>query len=174
MKRNVIKLSAPAAKEFWEIPVVFEDEHLLALNKPPRLLTPRPTGYDPERPNLMKLLHEDVERGAPWAKQRNISYLSNAHRLDFDTSGVILLARSKPVLVELANLFRSEKLVKTYVALGARDPAQGQVQHRCEVGAASDQAGHHSRGRRSRGRERGRCSKCGSGLSFRRWSSVVR
>src|SRR5688572_4130317 len=116
VKGNVIKLSAPAAKEFWEIPVVFEDEHLLALNKPPRLLT-SPDRYDPERPNLMKLLHRDVERGAPWAKQRNISYLSNAHRLDFETSGVILLAKSKPVLVELANLFGSEKPVKTYVAL---------------------------------------------------------
>lgn len=116
MKGNVIKLSAPATKEFWEIPVVFEDEHLLALNKPPRLLT-SPDRYDPERPNLMKLLHRDVERGAPWAKQRNISYLSNAHRLDFETSGVILLAKSKPVLVDLANLFGSEKPVKTYVAL---------------------------------------------------------
>ena len=116
MKGNVIKLSAPATKEFWEIPVVFEDEHLLGLNKPPRLLT-SPDRYDPDRPNLMKLLHRDVERGAPWTKERDISYLSNAHRLDFETSGVILLAKSKPVLVDLANLFGSEKPVKTYVAL---------------------------------------------------------
>ena len=35
--RNFIKLSAPATKEFWKIPVVFEDETLLALDKP----TPR-------------------------------------------------------------------------------------------------------------------------------------
>jgi len=121
VKGNVIKLSAPAAKEFWEIPVLFEDEHLLALNKPPRLLT-SPDRYDPERPNLMKLLHRDVERGAPWARQRNISYLSNAHRLDFETSGVILLAKSKPVLVELANLFGAETPVKTYVALAHGTP----------------------------------------------------
>lgn len=121
MKGNAIKLSAPATKEFWEIPVVFEDEHLLALNKPPRLLT-SPDRDDPERPNLMKLLHRDVERGAPWTKERSISYLSNAHRLDFETSGVILLAKSKPVLVELANLFGVEKAVKTYVALAHGTP----------------------------------------------------
>ena len=52
----VIKLSAPATREFWEIPVLFEDEHLLALDKPSRLLT-SPDRYDPARPNLMKLLH---------------------------------------------------------------------------------------------------------------------
>lgn len=121
MKRNVIKLSAPATEEFWEVPVVFEDEHLLALNKPPRLLT-SPDRYDPARPNLMKLLHRDIERGAPWVKQRQITYLSNAHRLDFETSGVLLLAKSKPVLVALADLFGSEKPQKTYVALAHGTP----------------------------------------------------
>jgi len=41
----------------------------------------------------------------------------NAHRLDFETSGVILLAKSKPVLVSLANLFGAEKPHKLYIAL---------------------------------------------------------
>jgi RluA family pseudouridine synthase len=121
VKRNTIKLSSPATHEFWEIPVLFEDEHLMALNKPPRLLT-SPDRYDPERPNLMKLLHRDVERGAPWARERNVAYLSNAHRLDFDTSGVIVLAKSKPVLVKLADLFGSEKPAKIYVALAHGTP----------------------------------------------------
>ena len=113
---DVIKLSSPATHEFWEIEVLFEDEHLLALNKPALLLT-SPDRYDALRPNLMKLLHRDVERGAPWAKERGLNYLMNAHRLDFETSGVILLAKNKPALVALANLFGTEKPAKTYVAL---------------------------------------------------------
>ena len=44
----VIKLSAPAKGGFWEIPVLFEDEHLLALDKPAGLLT-SPDRYDAER-----------------------------------------------------------------------------------------------------------------------------
>ena len=32
---NPIKLSSPATREFWEIPVLFEDEHLLALEVAP-------------------------------------------------------------------------------------------------------------------------------------------
>ncbi|HEY0455389.1 MAG TPA: RluA family pseudouridine synthase [Verrucomicrobiae bacterium] len=119
---EVIKLSAPATKDFWEIPVLYEDDYLLALNKPPLLLT-SPDRYDPERPNLMKLLHRDLERRAPWAVARNIVYLANAHRLDFETSGVILLAKTKPTLVALADLFGSEKPLKTYVALVQGTPA---------------------------------------------------
>jgi RluA family pseudouridine synthase len=111
-----IKLSSPATREFWEIPVVFEDEHLLAINKPPCLLT-SPDRYDPNRPNLMRLLHDGIAAYKPWARERGLTYLANAHRLDFETSGVLLLAKNKPVLVTLANMFGAEKPLKTYVAL---------------------------------------------------------
>jgi RluA family pseudouridine synthase len=102
---------------------LFEDDHLLALDKPSRLLT-SPDRYDPERPNLMKLLHADLARGAPWARSRGLIYLANAHRLDFETSGVILLAKDKPTLVRLASLFGSEKPVKSYLALVQGAPAE--------------------------------------------------
>jgi RluA family pseudouridine synthase len=113
---DIIKLSSPATNEFWKIPVLFEDEHLLALSKPGLLLT-SPDRYDPTRPNLMKLLHRDIERQAPWARDRQLTYLANAHRLDFETTGLILLAKNKPALIALADLFGSEKPVKVYAAL---------------------------------------------------------
>jgi 23S rRNA pseudouridine955/2504/2580 synthase len=118
-----LKLSSPATREFWEIPVLFEDENLLALNKPSGLLT-SPDRYDPQRPNLMKLLHAGIADGKPWAQTRRLTYLMNAHRLDFETSGVILLAKNKPALVQLANLFGSEKPLKQYVALVQGAPPQ--------------------------------------------------
>ena len=123
----VIKLSSPATREFWEIPVLFEDEHLLALDKPAGLLT-SPDRYDPQRPNLMALLHAAIEAGKPWARERKLAYLSNAHRLDFETSGALLLAKSKPVLVALANLFGSEKPLKKYVALVWGAPPEEQFE----------------------------------------------
>ena len=64
---NCLKLSSPAARQFWEIPVLFEDDYLLALDKPAGLLT-SPDRYDPQRPNLMKLLHAAVAAGKPWAR----------------------------------------------------------------------------------------------------------
>ena len=118
---SAIKLSSPATREFWEISVLFEDEHLLALDKPAGLLT-SPDRYDPARPNLMRLLHEAIAAQKPWAKERGLTYLSNAHRLDFQTSGVILLAKTKPVLVALADLFGTDKPAKKYVALVRGEP----------------------------------------------------
>jgi len=124
---SVIKLSSPATREFWEISVLFEDEHLLALDKPSGLLT-SPDRYDPERPNLMKLLHAGIAESKPWARERGLTYLSNAHRLDFETSGVILLAKKKEVLVKLADLFGAEKPVKKYVALVQGVPAEDEFE----------------------------------------------
>src|SRR5437879_3410572 len=120
---SVIKLSSPATREFWEIQVLYEDEHLLAVDKPSGLLT-SPDRYDPQRPNLMKLLHTGITEGKPWAKERGLTYLMNAHWLDFETSGIILLAKSKPVLVTLANLFGSEKPLKRYAALVQGNPEE--------------------------------------------------
>lgn len=120
---EAIKLSSAGTGEFWEIPILFEDDRLLALSKPAGLLV-SPDRYDAARPNLMKLLHRDIERGAPWARERQLAYLMNAHRLDFETSGVILLAKDKPALVELATQFGSEKPAKRYAAL-----VRGSVPH---------------------------------------------
>ncbi len=118
-----IKLSAPETKQFWKVPVLYEDEALFALDKPSRLLT-SPDRYDPARPNLMRILHRDIERVAPWAKERNLTYLANAHRLDFETSGVLLMAKSKPALIALANDFGNEKTQKSYIALVQGTPEE--------------------------------------------------
>jgi len=119
---NVIKLSAPATKEFWEIPVLFEDEHLLALDKPAGLLT-SPDRYAAARTNLMTLLHEAIAAGKPWARERGLTYLSNAQRLEVETSGVLLLAKTKPVLVALADMFGTEQPQSNYFALIAGLPS---------------------------------------------------
>jgi 23S rRNA pseudouridine1911/1915/1917 synthase len=113
---QVIKLSSPATREFWEIPVLFEDEFFLAINKPAGLFL-SPDRNAPERASLMQLLHRGIAAGTPWAKSRGLAYLSQCHRLDSETSGVLLLAKSKPVLIAAANLFGSERVVRRFVAL---------------------------------------------------------
>jgi len=123
----VIKLSSPATHGFWEIPVLFEDEHLLALDKPADLQV-SPDRLDPSRPSLMRLLHEAVTAGKPWAASRGLTYLANAHRLEGETSGVLLLAKHKTVLVQLADLFGSEKPRRQFLALVAGTPAEDRFQ----------------------------------------------
>ena len=122
-----IKLSSPATREFWEIPVLFEDAHLLALDKPAGLLV-SPDRLAPERPALMPLLHAGIAAGKSWATERGLEYLSNVHRLDAETSGVLMLARNKPALIKLADLFGSEKPVRKYVALVQGSPDDEQFE----------------------------------------------
>jgi RluA family pseudouridine synthase len=72
----------------------------------------------------MKLLHAGIQDRKPWAAERNLDYLMNAHRLDFETSGVLLLAKDKPALVQLANAFGSDRPLKKYVALVRGTPPE--------------------------------------------------
>ena len=103
------------------MPVLAEDPHLLALDKPAGLLV-SPDRYDRDRPNLMRLLHDGMAAGKPWATGRGLDYLANAHRLDFETSGVLLLAKDRPSLVRLAEMFGNGVPRKTYVALVSGTP----------------------------------------------------
>lgn len=118
-----IKVSSPATAEFWEIPVLYESDTLLALDKPAGLLV-SPDAAEPARPSLMALLHQGIERGAPWAKSRALSYLMNSHRLDGGASGVLVLARTKPALVALTAQFATDEPRLVYVALARGHAAE--------------------------------------------------
>lgn len=141
----VIKLSSPATSEFWEIPVLHEDEHLLALDKPAGLLA-SPDRYDPDRPepeppDLMKLLHAGIAAGKPWAVERKLAYLNHAHWLDRETSGVLLLAKSKPALVALADLFGAERPVRKFVALVYGSPKEERFEVNAKLGTHAQKPG---------------------------------
>ncbi len=127
-----IKLSSPTTREFWEIPVVFEDAHLLALDKPAGLLT-SPDRNEPARPNLMGLLHDAIAAGKSWVTERGLTYLNHAHRLDAETSGVLLLTKSKPVLVALANQFGTDQPQAKYVALARGVPRAEQFEVEAKI-----------------------------------------
>jgi RluA family pseudouridine synthase len=131
---SIIKLSAPETKDYWEIPVLHEDDSVLAIDKPSRLLV-SPDRYDPNRPNIMKLFHRDIARGAKWVQERGITYLANAHRLDFETSGILLLAKNKPALISIADQFGSELVKKIYIALVTGSPEKDEFDDNAKLGA---------------------------------------
>ena len=122
-----VKLSSPATREFWEIPVLFEDDHLLALDKPAGLLT-TPEQEDDHRPNLMRLLHEGIAADKAWARERHLTYLNHAQRMDAETSGVLLLAKSKSVFTALADAFGAEKPFRQHLALAWGQPSEARFE----------------------------------------------
>ena len=87
--------------------VLHEDEHLLVLNKPAGLAAHAGT---------------DVRFGAIEALRAarpDLSYLELGHRLDRDTSGVLVCAKNRAALTALHDALRARSAQKTYVALVA-------------------------------------------------------
>ncbi len=121
------------SKDWPELNVIFEDESMLAVDKPAGLLV-APDRWDKSRDNLMDLLHAGIADGKEWAVSAGMGFLSNAHRLDAETSGVLLLAKSREMLISLVNLFSQRKTRKVYQALMIGGPAQDEVEIDLPVG----------------------------------------
>jgi RluA family pseudouridine synthase len=92
-------------------PVIYEDETLIAFDKPGGLLI-APDRWDKSRVNLMDLVHEKMGHG-----------VANVHRIDADTSGLVLCAKTKPALDFLSGQFQSKTVAKVYEAITAGLPA---------------------------------------------------
>ena len=92
-----------------EFPVLFEDEHLLAIAKPAGVAVHGGSG-------VSFGVIEQLRKARPQAR-----FLELVHRIDRETSGILLLAKKRSALVALQEQFRSrqgEKTVgKTYAAL---------------------------------------------------------
>jgi 23S rRNA pseudouridine955/2504/2580 synthase len=94
---------APApAREF---PVVYEDEHLIAVDKPAGVAVHGGSG-------VSFGVIEQLRRSRPQAK-----FLELVHRLDKETSGLLLIAKKRSALTALQDQFRSRETGKTYAAL---------------------------------------------------------
>ena len=91
------------------IPVVYEDEWFLVADKPAGLLVvPTPKK---EARTLTSILNED-------ALLKGYSYrLSPCHRLDRDTSGLIIYAKGKAARKKMEDIFRERKIKKSYFSL---------------------------------------------------------
>ena len=88
--------------------MLYEDSDLLAIEQPSGLLVDSEAGSSAEL-TLIDLLHHGLNHGAEWAKRRGLRFLGSAFRLDAESSGVVLLAKSPAVLHQLADQFGAEK-----------------------------------------------------------------
>nr|WP_255593244.1 RluA family pseudouridine synthase [Acidovorax sp. sic0104] len=99
----VEKAERPApAREF---PVLLEDEHLIAIDKPAGVAVHGGSG-------VSFGVIEQLRQARPQAK-----FLELVHRLDRDTSGILLVAKKRSALTHLQDQFRERETGKTYLAL---------------------------------------------------------
>jgi 23S rRNA pseudouridine955/2504/2580 synthase len=97
------KLEQPApAREF---PVLFEDEHFIAIDKPAGVAVHGGSG-------VSFGVIEQLRQARPGVK-----FLELVHRLDRETSGILLVAKKRSALTRLQDQFRERETGKTYLAL---------------------------------------------------------
>lgn len=97
------KAERPApAREF---PILLEDEHLIALDKPAGVAVHGGSG-------VSFGVIEQLRQARPQAK-----FLELVHRLDRETSGILLVAKKRSALKHLQDQFRERETGKTYLAL---------------------------------------------------------
>jgi 23S rRNA pseudouridine1911/1915/1917 synthase len=93
--------------------VLFEDEDIIAIDKPPGL--PTQATRDPDRDHLFAAVQRYAAQSSRTDPDR--AYVGLHHRLDTDASGVVLMTRSRRANTQTMTLFRDRLAHKTYLAL---------------------------------------------------------
>ncbi|MGX5664106.1 RluA family pseudouridine synthase [Diaphorobacter nitroreducens] len=96
--------------EQWPLDVVYEDEHILVIHKPAGLVVhPAPGNWSGTLLNA--LLGRD-------AQAMQVPRAGIVHRLDKDTSGLMVVARSRSAMDALVRMIAAREVSRQYVALG--------------------------------------------------------
>lgn len=107
------------------IPILYEDEDLLVIDKPAGLVVHPAVGHQ-----RGTLVHALLGRGGELAGIGASPRPGIVHRLDKDTSGVLIVAKTAQGERQLARQIRERQVVKNYLALveGHPSPAQGRIE----------------------------------------------
>jgi 23S rRNA pseudouridine1911/1915/1917 synthase len=111
-----------------ELSIVYRDEDILVIDKPTGLTVhPAPSVQGPTLVNI--LVHHFPEIGRMDPERPGI-----VHRLDKDTSGLMLVALNEPTRLALVNAFADRQIDKEYLAVvhGVPDPVEGEID--CPIG----------------------------------------
>jgi 23S rRNA pseudouridine1911/1915/1917 synthase len=105
--------------------VLYEDNHLLVVNKPAGLAT---MGVGPDRSSLLDLAKEYLRK--KYHKPGNV-YLGIVSRLDAPVTGVVITARTSKAASRLSASFRQRTVDKVYWAVvdGQVEPSTARLEH---------------------------------------------
>ena len=127
-KSNFIELG-----DAMRIPILYEDGAVLAIDKPAGWLL-APDSWDRTGRNLQLALVSSLRAGDFWARSRSLKFLRYVHRLDAETSGALLLAKSPGALRTFSELFAARLVRKTYLAVVEGTPKRQEWTSRLRLG----------------------------------------
>lgn len=98
------------------IPILFEDRSVMALDKPAGWMLVPVTWQKTDR-NLQAAILSSIAAKSFWARSRNLRFLQNVHRLDAETTGILLMVKSAGALRPFTSLFESRSMHKRYLVV---------------------------------------------------------
>ncbi|HAM71151.1 MAG TPA: hypothetical protein DCM86_05865 [Verrucomicrobiales bacterium] len=96
--------------------ILYEDRSVMAIDKPPGWMLVPVTWQKTDR-NLMAALLSGIRAKDYWARSRNLKFLQNVHRLDAETSGILLFVKSHGAMRPFSHLFESREMEKQYLVV---------------------------------------------------------
>jgi RluA family pseudouridine synthase len=121
------------------IPILYEDRSVLAIDKPAGWMLV-PASWQKTSRNLQMALTSSIAARDFWARSRNLRFLRFVHRIDADTTGILLFAKSLGAVKTFGELFESRKMEKTYLAVVHGKPKQ--TEWICRLKLAPDPKQH--------------------------------
>ncbi|GGD64630.1 RluA family pseudouridine synthase [Paenibacillus nasutitermitis] len=108
-----------------KLAILYEDNHLLAVVKPPGMLS---QADDTGEPDMVNLLKQDLKER--YAKPGNV-FVGLVHRLDRPVGGAMLFAKTSKAASRLSDSVRRRDFEKIYVAVvqGIPAPSSGRLRH---------------------------------------------
>lgn len=106
-----------------EIPILYEDSGVMVIDKPEGWLL-APDDWDRTGRNLQLAIESSMNAPDFWARSRNLRFLRYVHRLDADTTGLLVLAKSPGAVRAFGELFELQQVKKGYLAVVRGVPKQ--------------------------------------------------
>src|SRR6185369_974113 len=105
------------------IPILYEDRSVLAIDKPRGWMLV-PFSWQKTNRNLQAALTSSIAAGDFWARSRNLRFIRFIHRLDAETTGILLLGKSQGAVKTYGALFEGRQMEKRYLAVVSGMPKQ--------------------------------------------------
>jgi len=131
--KNVVRLFSPDESRSWVFPILYEDEHFLALNKMTHMAVTHSQVF-PERPSLFELIRHAINSKARWVEKRSLNYLGFAYRLDFETSGISLFCKSNEAQQQIGDLLGANQEKREFLCLVHGSPQDDSFEVDAKIG----------------------------------------
>ena len=122
------------------IPILYEDRSVLAIDKPRGWMLV-PYSWQKTNWNLQAAIVSSIGAGDFWARSRGLKFLKFVHRLDAETTGILLFAKSAGAVESYSDLFEDRRMEKTYLAVVAEVPQKEEWTCHLKLAPAPGQIG---------------------------------